>query len=120
VEEIVSNSPLGVTVGDINLRVRNLLPQSITKAIPSAHRFTLDPHVSTRGRDFLTLCNELDLVPLNGLVSLPGMHHLFTSFQLMGSAVVDHAFVRDSLGFYPWGSVGFIKCSAQHVRNMRN
>jgi hypothetical protein len=23
-------------------------------------------------------------------------------------------------GFYPWGSVGFVKCSAQHVRNARN
>jgi hypothetical protein len=23
-------------------------------------------------------------------------------------------------GFYPWGSVGFVKCSAQHVRNVRN
>jgi hypothetical protein len=23
-------------------------------------------------------------------------------------------------GFYPWGSVGFVKRSAQRVRNMRN
>jgi hypothetical protein len=75
----------------------------------------------------------MSLTTLNSGVTSPktGLTFLSTGLYLPKTACVSSltklltswplwSLLRICLGFYPWGSVGFVKCSAQGVRDMRN
>jgi hypothetical protein len=64
--------------GDFNLHIGSLLPDSSRDLLPGVGCTSEDESVSTRGRSFLRLCSDLSLVPLNGLSSIPGVHHTCT------------------------------------------
>ncbi|KAJ7713286.1 hypothetical protein B0H16DRAFT_1225902, partial [Mycena metata] len=87
------NKPL-IGMGDINARVANRVPRGST--LP---RSSLDDVVNTRGRWLLRLCGDNGLTILNGTVKEVDAPGAFTSFQALGSTVID--FVIVSVGMLP-------------------
>ncbi|KAJ7150823.1 hypothetical protein C8R43DRAFT_859536, partial [Mycena crocata] len=79
-------------MGDINGRIGNRVPRGSTLG-----RVSLDNTVNTRGRWLIRLCADTGLTILNGTpkeVSSPGA---FTSFQPLGSTVIDFVFASPGL-----------------------
>lgn len=83
-----------MAVGDINARIAERIARGST-----LERSSLDKVLNTRGRWLLRLCSDTSMTILNGTskeVASPGA---FTSFQALGSTVID--FVLVSAGLLP-------------------
>ncbi|KAJ7601392.1 hypothetical protein DFH06DRAFT_1154162 [Mycena polygramma] len=84
-----------LAAGDMNARIANKTPRGSTLS-----RVSRDGVLNTRGRWLLRLCGDLGLLILNGTVKEATTPGAFTSFQAVGSTVID--FVIVSPGILPW------------------
>lgn len=78
--------------GDINARVGERIPTGAVLA-----RSSSDPVVNTRGRWLLRLCSDTAMTILNGTTKESSNRGAFTSFQPLGSSVIDYCFVSAGL-----------------------
>jgi exonuclease III len=78
--------------GDINARVGERIPTGAVLA-----RSSSDPVVNTRGRWLLRLCSDTAMTILNGTTKESSNRGAFTSFQPLGSSVIDYCFVSARL-----------------------
>ncbi|KAJ7115083.1 hypothetical protein C8R43DRAFT_880552, partial [Mycena crocata] len=78
--------------GDINARIAQL--QSRGSRLP---RNSLDNVLNTRGRWFLRLCKDTGMTILNGTVKESSSPGAFTSFQPLGSTVIDFVFASPGM-----------------------
>ncbi|KAF8123372.1 hypothetical protein K438DRAFT_1651227, partial [Mycena galopus ATCC 62051] len=81
-----------LAAGDINARIGNRSPSSSMLG-----RISSDDVVNTRGRWLLRLCRDNSLTILNGTVKELTQPGAFTSFQAIGSTVIDFVLVSPGL-----------------------
>ena len=85
---VTMNKPL-LLMGDLNARteclspLQNLLRESLNRKAPSM-----------RGKALVQLCADLELAIANGLPNLGEKNGGYTSFQALGSAVVDYLIIN--------------------------
>ncbi|KAJ7613345.1 hypothetical protein DFH06DRAFT_916074, partial [Mycena polygramma] len=78
--------------GDMNARIANKTPRGSALA-----RSSRDDVLNTRGRWLLRLCGDLGLTILNGTAKELATPGAFTSFQALGSTVIDFVVVSRGL-----------------------
>ncbi|KAJ7723748.1 hypothetical protein DFH07DRAFT_687877, partial [Mycena maculata] len=81
-----------MTKGDLNARTGHRTPAGALLG-----RFSSDDVVNTRGRWLLRLCSDTTMTILNGTTKEPAGRGAFTSFQPLGSSVIDYCFVSAGL-----------------------
>ncbi|KAJ7892283.1 hypothetical protein B0H14DRAFT_2271038, partial [Mycena olivaceomarginata] len=77
---------------DTNSRTGERIPTGALLARSSA-----DTVVNTRGRWLLRLCSDTAMTILNGTTKESSSRGAFTSFQPLGSSVIDYCFVSAGL-----------------------
>ncbi|KAJ7680742.1 hypothetical protein DFH06DRAFT_911272, partial [Mycena polygramma] len=77
-----------LAAGDINGRIGDRIPRGAALS-----RNSHDPIVNTRGRWLLRVCADNRLTILNGTVKESSSPGAFTSFQPLGSTVIDFVIV---------------------------
>ncbi|KAJ7699695.1 hypothetical protein B0H14DRAFT_3174019 [Mycena olivaceomarginata] len=88
--------------GDTNSRIGDRIPTGALLARSSA-----DPVLNSRGRWMLRLCSDTAMTILNGTTKESLGRGAFTSFQPLGSSVIDYCFV--SAGLVPRISDGDLR-----------
>ncbi|KAJ6508452.1 hypothetical protein C8R45DRAFT_766236, partial [Mycena sanguinolenta] len=78
--------------GDTNCRTGNRIPTGAILA-----RASCDTVLNTRGRWLLRLCSDTSLTILNGTTKECAGRGAFTSFQPLGSSVIDYCLVSAGL-----------------------
>ncbi|KAJ6481962.1 hypothetical protein C8R45DRAFT_1151220 [Mycena sanguinolenta] len=78
--------------GDTNSRMGHRIPSGALLV-----RASSDTVVNSRGRWLLRLCSDTSLTILNGTVKESSVRGAFTSFQPLGSSVIDYCFVSEGL-----------------------
>ncbi|KAJ7206244.1 hypothetical protein GGX14DRAFT_306146, partial [Mycena pura] len=81
-----------LAAGDTNSRIGNRVPRGSALA-----RNSSDKVVNTRGRWLLRVCADLGLTILNGTEKEACRPGAFTSFQPVGSTVIDFVIVSSGL-----------------------
>ncbi|KAJ7666022.1 hypothetical protein DFH06DRAFT_923230, partial [Mycena polygramma] len=81
-----------LAAGDLNGRIGDRIPRGAV--LPRTSR---DPIVNTRGRWLLRVCADNKLTILNGTAKELSSPGAFTSFQALGSTVIDFVMVSPGL-----------------------
>ncbi|KAJ7197060.1 hypothetical protein C8J57DRAFT_1000181, partial [Mycena rebaudengoi] len=81
-----------MAAGDINAHIAELMSRGSTLI-----RSSLDKVLNTRGRWLLRLCSDNSLIILNGTSKEQDLPGQFTSFQPLGSTVIDFVLVSPGL-----------------------
>ncbi|KAJ7658092.1 hypothetical protein B0H17DRAFT_837196, partial [Mycena rosella] len=77
---------------DVNAHVGDRIARGSALA-----RSSLDKVVNTRGRWFLRLCTDISMTILNGTIKEKSSPGAFTSFQPLGSTVIDFVFASPGM-----------------------
>ncbi|KAJ7740487.1 hypothetical protein DFH07DRAFT_687300, partial [Mycena maculata] len=81
-----------IAAADMNARIVNKIPQGMN--FPRSSR---DNVLNTRGRWLLPLCSDTSMSILNGTSKEVTSPRAFTSFQPLGSTVIDFVMVSSGL-----------------------